>query len=173
MRTFRHYFFSPLLTLLFLIVIEYAERFDWFTPTLALPFFALAIGTLYGSRIGANLAAASLIVGYSWLHFDQSRTLQLALSAYGVALVSGWRTYQLHQYQQLSVAINGNYRRLVLALDTTSLLITDWHNLPDPDRLTRVREIQSILGNLAALILGWLSIGKEIKIIKESVHLEE
>ena len=115
---------------------------------------------------------ASLISLVYLVYFIELGPVRLAnimgFNLFAVFLITYERWHRLHLD-----TMNGNVDRLSVALKLTRDLKINWHNYREDYRLRIVEQIEDVLGNLSALIMGWLSIGKEIDRIERKVKDEQ
>lgn len=180
-KPFFRYALSPLLVSIFLIIIEFFSRYEWFTVTLALPVGVLAL-CLFWSGLRANILSATLITAYALYSsdFNPSRTIQLMLTVWPVAILGGimrrWLVESVKETerQRLRAAenqskadfvdnLNGNIETIK---EINRELIELTNGMPVLERHQIRQKLELIQGkaaNLAQRVVGWHQLAQEKK----------
>jgi hypothetical protein len=177
MTTFNRFFLSPLVTVILLLLVEYARRFDWYTPSTAIPLAGM-LTCVFWSGLRANAISALFITAYTLTIFpdDPARSSQVIIFAWFVAIPCG-----LLKQQQIRDAVEAERNRHAAALvdaangnlgtlkeihtDTVSL-VQGWQILSPEIRFRRVDEIRGRLANVLHIWEGWHILYKEREALK-------
>lgn len=171
------YVLSPLLVLLFLIGVDFASRYEWFTVSLALPIGVLSL-CLFWSGLRANILSAVFITAYALYNssFDPSRTIQLVFAVWPVAVTGGllkrWLIESVieaernrHAAEAMS-AVNGNLGKLKeIHLDSVKL-VDAWKSLNDTAKFEVVNNIRGNLAHVLNIWEGWHALFQEREAVK-------
>lgn len=180
-KPFFRYALSPLLVSLFLIVIEFFSRYEWFTVTLALPVGILSL-CLFWSGLRANILSATLITAYALYagELDPSRTLQLIFTVWPVAILGGimrrWLIESVAETerQRLRAAenqskadfvdnLNGNIETIREINRELIELANGMPVLSRPAILEIINRVQDKAANLAQRTIGWSQLAQAKK----------
>lgn len=178
---FSRYILSPLLVSLFLIVVEFFSRYEWFTVTLALPVVVLVLCSFW-SGLWANILSAIFITAYGLYSSssDPSQTIQLAFTVGSVAIGGGimrrWLIESVAETerQRLRAAenqskadfvdnLNGNIETIK---EINRELIELTNGMPVLERhqiRLKLEGIQRKAANLAQRVVGWHQLAQEKK----------
>lgn len=164
---FLRYVLSPLLVLLSLVGIEFASRHEWFTVTLALPVGVMAL-CLFWSGLRANLVSATFVTAYALYssHFDPSRTIQLMLTVWPVAVFGGLMRKLLiesateaeHYRLKAIDTLNGNRKKMEEALEALDLALAsnDMVEIKKQVQIARIKQADTL-----TLVSSWHEIAQE------------
>lgn len=158
---------GPLATLATLAIISLWSGLD---VTVALAFVPLVWSATVGGLAPA-LASATAITVYTAFVYrpDYLGIAQVTVSVFVIA----WMVGYLRHRAELAQKIDDNMRRLKEAVEIIRDLKTSWLDLSDAGKHKMVDEIEDRLGNLAALVFGWQSIGEEMQRTKDYLGLRE
>lgn len=170
---FSRYILGPLTTLLVLVVVHLTSQAGWFTLSLALPVGAMAL-CLFWSGLRANILSAILITAYALYssRFDPSRTIQLMLTVWPVAIFGGimrkWLIESVAETerQRLRAAenqskadfvdnLNGNIQTIREINQALIELANGMPVLSRPSILEIINRVQDKAANLAQRTIGW------------------
>lgn len=171
LRYFARYFASPILTVLVLIILELLRNYTDLTATAALAFIPLAVSAVAGAGMRSNIVSAVLIYAYTYWSddWDFTRAMQVGVAALAIALAVGIINKRNRRIIEFELRMNGNYLRLVEALDKVRHLKNHWGDYTDMGRKNIIYDLEDLLGNMAGLIHGWLQIGREVKSYQQLV----